>query len=406
MPTRLTLLLCTAAWICSPHLLLAGPEDEARKLHEEAIKILKSGSGMTLDPKQYAECVVKLEQAMNLLDSSANTESALAQEVNASLYWARKFTTSSIIDELQKQKGGKADMPPPPPKVAPPKAKPAEEPEDKEDAAATAAAAAQAEAKKVFSAGQQFANQHSSDDYAVALRWFQVADQIAGSDYSVKALALARDAQQRFSAKEGKAKAEVLPDTPAMKLVLDADSKIPAGQLEEAIRLLLDSIKVESTIAARRRLGHAYFGRAQQQKDALDPVWQAAQDAWQQAKKEATEIRRLASGGTYKRFNRRHPAILAARQKIDAFAAKAKVALKNYDLAADQFRAVMNMSPNGKDLDAAAHRAFCYSVRGDATIRASARQFLNEVLSDYKPANDLERTVYEYCKTELARLNK
>ena len=44
----------------------ADPISDAQKLQKEASQILRAGASLEVDPRKYAECVVKLEKAMDL----------------------------------------------------------------------------------------------------------------------------------------------------------------------------------------------------------------------------------------------------------------------------------------------------------------------------------------------------
>lgn len=391
----------------------AGPEEEAKQLKDEANSILQKGSGITLDPKEYAQCVVKLEKAMTLLETAGKSETDLAVEVNTALYWARKFTTSNIINEIQKEKGAAGDMKTgggtadsgkkdPPPTVKPPEPK---KPEPKEEPADDGTMS-MAKQKKMFEEAQAYAGQHASDEYAVALRWFKAADELAGTEYAVKALALARAAQERFAKKSGTIKEEKLDDTPAMALVKEGDELISRGQFDAAVMSYQRSMQKEATLICTRRLAHTHFGYAQKLKDALLPRFEAADLEYRAAYQGATQARRTMAG-SYNKTNWNDPALKAAVEKVKALQAEAKEALAHYDKAAGYFRSVLNQVPNKKDLDAAGHFALCYSVRrSDFYARSDAKRMLMQFLEDYKPANDIERTLYEFCRSELIQLNK
>jgi hypothetical protein len=107
--------------------LWAGPQEEAQTLKDEAVAILRSGSGLEVDPRLYAQCVVKLERAMDLLESGGAMDSELAQEVSAALFWARRFSTISIIDEVKRQRN-EGDSPSRPSKPVDPPKVPANKP--------------------------------------------------------------------------------------------------------------------------------------------------------------------------------------------------------------------------------------------------------------------------------------
>jgi tetratricopeptide (TPR) repeat protein len=371
----------------------ADPTADAQKLKDEAIDILKANAQKSATTEQYANCIYKLEQAQAILEKAGNNDSALTQEVTSSLFWARRFSNIQILNALEKLRGGAA--PPPPPKkveVAKP-AKPAD-PEEAPDTPAEILAA-----KKAYETAEKFAQSHSADDYAVALRWFQMANEFPNNDYAFKALQLARDAQTRFAAKTGSGEA-ALPDTPEMKLVNEADELAKGGKLEQAIALYLASIKMKETAIARRKLGHAYFKRGQQLKDDLMPRWEVNLDEVRKAWSAAIYTVNTARG-PIRRLNRNSPPLVAAWKKQAALRDEAQDILKKcYDPADTEFRAVLKLATNNRDFDAAGHLALCQSIRGGAMAKSNLGKFL----VDYTPANDLERSLYEFCKTEREHL--
>jgi len=388
----------------------AGPEEEARQLKEEANKILQGGgSGVTMDPKLYAQCVVKLERAFDLLDKANKLESDLAVEVSNALYWARKFTTTTIIGEIQREQAtvARASNEPPKPldkKPEPPVKTPDKKPvvpagDDDDDGPSFT------KQKKAYEDAEGYAQKQVRDDYAVALNWFKVADQLAGTEFAVKALAQARAAQQRFAKKSGSIKEVPLADTPAMALVSDGDTYLSQGKYDEAIMRYRDSLKKEVSIVATRRVAHAYFSYAQKHKDKLMPQFEVAGKEYDRAKAAATKERHTLSG-MRRIVNWNAPALVAASKKIRDLQSEAQDAVEAYSNAAGYFRSLLNMAPNKMDFDAAAHYALCFSVkRSDVYACADAKRLLLELLSNYKPTTDVERTLYEFCRSELVQLN-
>ena len=69
-------------------------------------------------------------------------------------------------------------------------------------------------------------------------------------------------------------------------------------------------------------------------------------------------------------------------------------------------QAVLHMASGGKDLISAGLIGICISQRPDIMNKSNAKQHLAIFLKDYSPTNDDDRTIYEYCKTELERLSK
>ena len=66
--------------------------------------------------------------------------------------------------------------------------------------------------------------------------------------------------------------------------------------------------------------------------------------------------------------------------------------------------AVLRLSPKGKDLIADGFVGLCLS-RKTVTL-SPAKSHMAQFLKDYTPTNDDERGIYEYCKSEYARLTK
>lgn len=383
--------------LCMACAAYADTSADAQKLKDEALAIFKANAARQATPAQYAECIFKLEQAQALLEKAGDTSSSLSQEVSATLFWARRFSDVNVIAALDKLHGGKSAPLAPPPKKAEP-AKPASADEPIEPPQVLAAA------KKVFTAAQAYAAAHKNDDYALALCWFQVAAEHPGTDYALKALALAREAQARFAGKDAKAGEGSLPDTPEMKLVGEADALAAAGNYEKAFPLYLSSLKLKETLVAHRKLGHAYFRRAQQLKDDFLPKFEAVEEEYHKAWKNAFKEVRYLGYGVHKKFIPDYPPLLEAKRKGAELLKEANVSIAYYNKAQSEFSGVLRMAPGNKDLDAAGHQALCLSVNGETNTRARAKMLLPAFLSDYKPANDVERSLYEFCKAELERL--
>lgn len=395
MQARLTLvfsLLLLAGFV------FADPLDDAAKLKADAVDILKANSNREASPAQYASCILKLEQAQQILDKAKQEDSPLAQEVSSTLFWARKFSDVHVMKELDKLRGG-APLPPPVAKKTEP-AKPAakanpDEPDEEPDTVTAA--------KKAFEAAQKFEREKAGDDYAIALRWFQMANEHSGTDYALKALESARLAQSRFAAKSATKISDDLPDTPENKLLRQADGLAAAGKYEEAFAIYQESLKAKETIEGHRHLGRAYYKRAQQIKDEFTPEYESLEAQRRAAWKEAWTVRRFGSG-TRRVFNPRHPPLVEAMNAQKELVKKAYVSIEHYRKAEGEFKNVLKMAPNGKDLDAAGHACICLSVQADPMVRSRAKTQLTAFLAEYKPVTDLERSLYEFCKTELQRI--
>jgi hypothetical protein len=401
--------LLLATFIVAP-LAHADPSSDAQKLADEATAILKANSQRRATPEQYATCILKLEQAQALLDKAGDTDSALAQEVTSSLFWARRFSDVNVIKALDKLRAGGASAiaAVPPVKVEPAKPAPPKEPAAADDPEAPPAPTAElSNAQKAFAEAEKFARDKSTDDYAVALRWFQMAAEHPGTDFAGKALELARAAQARFAGKSTTPPPEEkLDDTPEMQLIKTADKLAAAGKFDEAFPIYKESLKTKETLLAHRRLAQAYFAKGSQMRDVVAPKLLEAEKEVIKAWNDANEMRRLHSGRTYRRFNPRHAGYIAARKKWDALMLERAKFINMYINAESEFKAVLRMAPQKTDFDAAAHIGLCLCASNDMNARLRARQYLLSFLADYTPANDSERTLYEFCKAELDRTNK
>lgn len=401
--------LCVVVLLSSAACLGATTED-ARTLKNDAIKLLQAGSNAETDPKACAEAVAKLQNAQQILEGLNQNQTALAQEVNAALFWAKKFT---VIQMAPRVSASKKDAGPSAPVVA---QEPVKKPAEKE---ATSAAPAEgtlgtmsaANARVKFEAAALFAKEHPEDDFVLALRWFQAADELAGTEYAAKALTLAREAQERNLAKQTVAqnvKKDELPDTPGNRLLKEADELAASGKYTESFPVYTRAMALSPSTSARRKYGMAYFKYAQQLKDKLAPEMEAAEEAYARARQDARD-QGGAPGG---RFGRRRPgsadspALTEAKRKLEALKGRIAEADGYYDKAWEQFKKAIDASPGRRNLDAAASAALCLSLKFNLAVKDAAILALEEVLNEYKPGNDVERTLYEFCRSEHARLTK
>jgi hypothetical protein len=384
----------------------ADPSSDAQQLKDEAMEILKSNSNKQGAPEQYATCILKLEKAQAILEKAGDNDSGLAQEVSSSLFWARRFSDVNVIKALDKLRGagGLAAAEPTPAKKEPPK--PAEaKPEDPE--APPAPTAELSTAEKAFQTAEKYSRDKSGDDYAVALRWFQMASEHPGTDFAMKALDLARAAQARFASKVAPPKpVETLDDSPEMQLVKEGDKLAAQGKFDEAVPQYKSSLNKKETLIGHRQLARAYYGRGQQIRDEVMPKLVVAEKEVIKMWNEAYETRRLRGGGTYKRFNPRHKGFIAARAKWDGLMKERAIFLTYFTNAESEYKAVLRLAPQKTDFEAAAHIGLCLCANHDINARLRARQYLQSFLADYVPANDTERTLYEFCKTEMLRTVK
>jgi tetratricopeptide (TPR) repeat protein len=384
----------TSAILTVLALLLAAPTaraadvSEAQELYDEAQDTLKKNSVSTVPPKDYATAMLKLEKASEILDKGGQNNSQLASDVAAANFWAGRCSNVKILAELDKLRAA-GGLPPRPPRKA--KGVATEE-------GGLAGLETDSEAAKAFQAAQEYADGNKEEDFKQALRWFQVAGEHPGTVHAYKALQLSQQALARFLAKNA-ANTEQLEDTPENKPVKEGDILALGGDYEKAIGKYKESLRLKNTILAQRRLGHAYYLRAQQMKDDLVPKWQDLKpkyiEAWQGAWSTGT--------GGVKYFRNDYGPYAAVKPEFDKIDQQLRRALSYYQEGRWAFESILKQAPAGKDLDAAAHVALCYCIRPEDRARTAANQ-LKSFLQKYEAGNDTERMLYEYCKIELEGL--
>jgi len=391
-----TFLLCL---LCSA--LFADPQSDAKQLKDEALEILKANSSKSATSEEYATCIMKLEKAQALLDGANENDSPLAQEVSSSLFWARRFSNMDVIKSLQKMRGNAPlrktpapPTPPPAPKVAAKGPAPAAEPPEVLRGRL---------ADKAFAEAQAYAGK-STDDYAIALRYFQMAGEFAGTDAALKALDLARDAQQRYLSEKGDATvtaavaaAETYPESPEMAQVKQADSRAKSKQYAEAVKIYREALKQNDSAFTRRRLAKALFLRAQQMREELKPKFEA----------HAKDYQAATDGAWIKtpfgpQFNPDDGNYQRSRRDGQALWKESDASYKNFQEAENEYKALLKAADKGRDFEAAAYVGLCQCVR--PFFKMQGKTTLEAVVKDYAPANDLERTLYEFCKAEIERV--
>jgi len=379
----------------------AGPVDDATTLKDDALKILKDNATKEATPEEYATAILNLERAQALLEGAGDADGALAQEISASLFWARRFSNVKVLSALDALKGKLPAQPAAPKKAAPAAVKTPPKP------AAAAAAPGVAEtpemariraADAAFAAAQAYVASKGGDDYAIALGWFKMAGEHAGTDAALKALELARQAQARFTGIKPQIQEE-LPNTPEMELVKQADALVQGKNYEPAFPMYEQSLKLKESVLTFRRLANAHYLHAQQIREKLKPKFEANARAYEGAMKASYVKTRL---GMMHEPN--HPAIKGWYAERAALQKEADVAYRSFEAAEKAFAKVIKLSPQGKDFEAAAYMGICIGVR--PFFRSKGVTTLEEVIKTYTPANDVERSLYEFCKTEIARLKK
>jgi hypothetical protein len=359
---------------------------------------MKQNATKTVAPSEYAMAVYRLEKAQAILEQAHDTECPLAQEVNSALFWARKCSNVIIMKELDKIHASN------------PQLKLASQEKPKETAKKAAAVAegdappeidTQAEAKSAFDKVQEFAKNHDGDDYVIAMRYFQFVNEYPGTDYSLKAVSLAHEAQVRFAAKNGAAPKEELGPGPEAKPLAEGDKFVEEKKFDLAIARYKESLKIKDTLVAHRKLGHAYYQQAQQSKDEINKEFEAFLPQYKAAY-DASWYREGSSRNNPRKFNPLTPIWLAAKKRHTEILNDVAHVWTIYVYGQWEFEKVLKIAPDHKDFDAAAYEGITLSARAEDKGKAVAH--LTKFLKEYEPANEIEKFVYEYCKTELDRI--
>lgn len=409
-------------FVCSGFVAFAGPVDEeVSKLAHDAKAILAEHSNAPVTPARYAQCIFNLERAQSMLEGAGDSTSVLAQEVNSTLFWAKRFSTLEISNELGKiRKGGggavavESARPPKPVSVP---IKPANAaPAPTATGAMLPEGTKLAAAKAGFHQAELFAKSRKGDPFAVALRWFQVASNFSGTEYALKALERAQEANARAASGKSASAAvggnprepskralmeadELKAATPEIKLLRDGEKAAENQQFAEAINHFKSSIKIKDTISAQSRLGYTYFKLAQSLQEKLLPQYKEVDDEYVQAFNGA-----YRNAGGFKYFDDRSPALVNVKRKIELMRKESDQIVINYVNAQACFERILKLVPEGKDFDAAAYAGISMAKRNEAKFRA--KTYIAEFLKTYKPADVGEQITYEYCKSELERINK
>jgi hypothetical protein len=376
-------------------------DDEIQKLVDEARIILVANRESTATPHDYARCLYALEKAQALVENSGDSTSARAQEVNSLLFWAKRFSNVEIVKELEKLRAANGDKA----RVAA-AARPAGKSAEK---SVLPEAKQMTDAKAAYDAAAQFAAEKAGDPYTVSLRWFQMASQFAGTDYALKALEKARQAQALVGSSDSSKSNSVytqraLSETEELRqekgeyaLVREGDALVLSGDFDGALEKYKQSIAIRDTIPAERHMGHAYVKLAQKLAEALTPKYAEVEAEYNRA-----FIGAYVNRGGYKQFNDRDSRWVAAQQKVRELQKEGDKISVHAGNAQSCFEKVLKMAPGKNDFDAAAYVGVSLAKRSATRIRA--RTVLKDFLEQYKPGNGEEQITYEFCKSEYERL--
>jgi hypothetical protein len=264
---------------------------------------------------------------------------------------------------------------------------------------------ADAKAPPDFNEAARFEFEGKADHRAVALRWMGVAEALKRNAYARKAASRAREAARRHEAAYGGAD-ESPEESEAVKLLREAQTLEAADDMEGAIKAYKNSLRRSETIVGRRKLGLAMFKHAEDTKGKWETEFEKAKEEYETALRSASRSVRGRGGRTRTFVNHRDPALITAKSEMSRLYNQVNKIFARYAEARTEFKRVLDLMPGNLDLEAEAHVAFSYTVKGDVMSRSRGRKLLDSVLAKYKPFDDREKAVYERCKRELQRVSK
>ncbi|MCK6474856.1 MAG: hypothetical protein L6R28_24315 [Planctomycetes bacterium] len=384
--------------------------EDAQALQKEANQLLRQASQGETDAKVYAQAVFKLQKAEQLLEQAGGGAAVeqMQSEIAAAIFWARRFANINVIHELEKgdtgggttpstkpDSGKPADQPkepapepakpaepakppetpaPPPPPPPPPPPEPAK-PADTKPVDEKSAEAA-------YKSAEAFEGAHKDDDHLVAMRWFQVAEGFPGSEWSLRALAKAREAQARVKAKLDAEKMATM--SPDEKLIAEGDVLLNQKKYLEALRKYQDSQNLKNTTLAARRIGDTYLQVGFNLRDDFTPKYLELMRRFNEARSRGQAA--VANG--------------YAQQARNLNATLGKDVLHNYNQAMKSYEKGLSIAV-GSDL-------ICELQIGILNYwmkrPGPAKSTITRALEKYQPKNDEERTVMESARTLLPRI--
>lgn len=373
--------------------------EDAQALQKEANQLLRQASQGETDAKVYAQAVFKLQKAEQLLEQAGGGAAVeqMQSEIAAAIFWARRFANINVIHELEKgDTGGSATPPAPPAATSKTAEQPPEQPKEPEPAKpapppppapepakpADNKPADEKSAEAAYKSAEAFEASHKDDDHLVAMRWFQVAEGFPGSEWSLRALAKAREAQARVKAKlDAEKMASMSPDE---KLIAEGDVSMNQKKYQEALRKYQDAQNLKNTTLAARRIGDTYLQVGFNLRDDFTPKYLELMRRFNEARSRGQSA--VANG--------------YAQQARNLNATLGRDVLHNYNSAMKSYEKGLSIA-GGSDL-------ICELQIGILNYwmkrPAPAKSTITRALEKYQPKNDEERTVMESARTLLPRI--
>jgi tetratricopeptide (TPR) repeat protein len=210
-----------------------------------------------------------------------------------------------------------------------------------------------------------------------------VADRTAGTEWSLRALSRAQEAQARYKASQDD-KDQTEPRTEDEKLIREGNKLFRMEKYTQALEKYRAAQKINNSLAVQQRIGHAFLEMGYEARDEYARQYLPLVRQYNQAARRGD--RRVLA------YLRRKAAAMVKRLRP-----LEQKAIQHYKSAEKAFRQGLKIA-EGRDLDCEAHLAILEFQRKK---RKNARRQLGTVLRKYKPGNDEERTVFEYCKSLL-----
>lgn len=374
----------------------ASAVEDAQALQKEANQLLRQASQGETDAKVYAQAVFKLQKAEQLLEKAGGGAAVeqMQSEIAAAIFWARRFANINVIHELEKgdtgggttpatpPASGKPDDQPKEPEPAKPPETPAPPPPPEPAKPADTKPVDEKSAEAAYKSAEAFEGAHKDDDHLVAMRWFQVAEGFPGSEWSLRALAKAREAQARVKTKlDAEKMASMSPDE---KLIAEGDVFLNQKKYLEALRKYQDSQNLKNTTLAARRIGDTYLQVGFNLRDDFTPKYLELMRRFNEARSRGQSA--VANG--------------YAQQARNLNATLGKDVLHNYNQAMKSYEKGLSIAAGSDVICELQIGILNYWMKRPGPAKST----ITRALEKYQPQNDEERTVMESARTLLPRI--
>ncbi|MHC4247704.1 MAG: hypothetical protein ACYS9X_01120 [Planctomycetota bacterium] len=357
--------------------------EEAGRIYAKGKDLLRAARAPGGDVVKGSHAAIALfEKAAALLGEPRDEtpEAELLQDINSMIFWTRR-TTPMDMSELF---GGSSNSP------GSPGPSGASGTSDKKPSSDTGGADLKTLARKAprdLARAEAYARAHPRDYMSCAARFFEIADRYKDlHDIAFRAISRAQEFQRLAEGEEARRKAEAefasLPREE--KLTVRGDRAFADRRFDEAAARYREAIAVAASPERYRKLGHAFFSRAQVFREEYTHAYLAARRDYAAARNRNDNV-----------------AATRATERARAAAGIATKARDAYLQAEVAFQKARRASPGNLDLDSEIHIALAHLIRRKPIYMRKAAGMFEKILLAYhdKLATDQDRTLYALAET-------